>query len=447
MKEAISGDPDSTFVFLCNFEVERRWAENYKGLPGPQVSASDKTVQRMEQLGALLGAEGDFLILQEPLDSSFRGYAASLGLPTPTELIPENRPEGAGTSAAVLSSPDLLARLRELGDAGAYLMPMGTSAEEQKISEATGLRLAGAEADIAEKVNSKIYSRRVTEELGLRTIAGRCCEHIEELDDALSWGLRDSPAVIVKEAYGVSGRGLIVLDSAKKADRLLRMLRRRATQTGSDRVDVVVERLLAKKSDLNYQFVIGCDGTVHFNFVKEALTENGVHKGHVMPAGLTPAQFTEIEEASQAIGARLYSDGFYGVVGVDAILGADDVVYPVLEINARLNMSSYQGRAIEQLAPAGSSVLAKHYSLRLNGPLSFEEVRTALKPYGDVEGDTGLAISCFGTVNAQAQVSPADFDGRLYALLFAPDKERLLQLDAVATEGLACLTTEKSATR
>ncbi|MYT31696.1 MULTISPECIES: ATP-grasp domain-containing protein [unclassified Streptomyces] len=448
MKKAVTGDPDTVFVFLCNFEVERDWAENYIGLPGPQVSGTDETVQRMEELGALLGAESDFLLVQNPLDSSFRDYAAALGLTPPTELVPEKRPEGAGTAAAVLSSPQLLARLRELGEGGAYLIPMGTSPEVQKIAEETGLRLAGAGADIAEKVNSKIYSRRVTEELGLRSIAGRCCENIGELADALDWGLADSPAVIVKEAYGVSGRGLIVIDSPKKADRLLRMVRRRAAQSGSDRIDVVVERFLAKKADLNYQFVIGRDGSVHFDFVKQALTENGVHKGHLMPAGLTPQHSAEIEQAAHTIGARLFADGFFGVVGVDAILGADDLIYPVLEINARLNMSSYQGSVIELLAPSGSAVLAKHYPLRLDRPLAFEDIRTALGPYDGLDEDaTGLVINCFGTVNAQAHVSPAGFDGRLYTLLFAPDKERLLQLDTAATERLACLSTKEGASR
>ncbi|WP_310727869.1 hypothetical protein [Streptomyces sp. N2A] len=448
IKEAVSGDPNSVFVFLCNFEVERRWAENYTGLPGPQLSGSDETVQRMEQLGALLGAECDFLLLQEPLDPSFHSYAAELGVTLPTELVPENRPEGAGTAAAVLSSPKLLAHLRELGDAGAYLMPMGTSAEEQKIAEVTGLRLATAGVDIAEKVNSKIYSRRVTEELGLRSIAGRCCENVGELAEALRWGLADSPAVIVKEAYGVSGRGLIVIDSPKKADRLLRMARRRAEQSGSDRIDVVVERLLSKKADLNYQFVIGCDGTVRFDFVKEALTQNGVHKGHLMPAGLTPQQLAEVRHAAEVIGARLFDDGFFGVVGVDAILGADDLVYPVLEINARLNMSSYQGRAIELLSPPGSSVLAKHFPFHLDRTLTFAEIRAALGSYDGIDDSgTGLVINCFGTVNAQAQGSPAGFDGRLYALLFAPDRERLLQLDTAVTERLACLNTEKGAHR
>lgn len=448
MKKAVAGDPDAVFVFLCNFEVERNWAEDYVGLPGPQLSGSDETVQRMEELGALLGAESDFLLVQKPLDPSFRDYAAALGLTPPTELIPENCPEGAGTAAAVLSSPQLLARLRELAENGAYLMPMGTSAEEQKIAEETGLRLASARSDIAEKVNSKIYSRRITDELGLRTIAGRCCENAGELADALTWGLADSPAVIVKEAYGVSGRGLIVIDSPKKADRLLRMVQRRAGQSGSDRIDVVVERFLEKKADLNYQFVIGRDGSVYFDFVKEALTENGVHKGHLMPAGLTPPQSTEIEQAAYALGTRLYADGFFGVVGVDAILGADDLVYPVLEINARLNMSSYQGHAIDMLAPNGGTVLAKHYPLQLDRPLTFEDIRAVLGPYDGLdENTTGVVINCFGTVNAQAQVSPAGFDGRLYTLLFAPDKERLLQLDTAATARLACLSTKEGAAR
>ncbi|NKI42977.1 preATP grasp domain-containing protein [Streptomyces physcomitrii] len=444
MKESVSGDPNAVFVFLCNFEVERRWAQSYTGLPGPQVSGSDETVQRLEELGALLGAEGDYLLLRSPLDPGFRAYAEGLGLAPPSELVPENFPEGASTSAAVLGSPVLLDRLRALGRAGAHLMPMGTSADEQKIAEITGLRLAGADADRAEKVNSKIYSRRITEQLGLRTIPGACCESVDELARALDTGLAAAPAVIVKEAYGVSGRGLIVLRGRTQADRLLRMVRRRAERTGSDRLDVVVEHFLPKRADLNYQFTVGRDGGVHFDFVKEALTENGIHKGHLMPSRLDREQIADLEKTSLALGRRLFEDGFFGVVGVDALLGEDSLVYPVLEINARLNMSSYQGRATEALSRPGGVVLAKHYPLRLERPLTFTEIHEALQGFHRTgTEDTGILLTCFATVNAQAAAATGPFDGRLYTLLFAPDRERLGKLDHGVTERLGALTARK----
>ena len=63
-----------------------------------------------------------------------------------------------------------------------------------------------------------------------------------------------------------------------------------ARRPGDDRVALVVEEWVAKRADLNYQFTVGRDGQVHFDFVKEALTEGGVHMGHRIPAGSTERQ-------------------------------------------------------------------------------------------------------------------------------------------------------------
>src|SRR3712207_7045576 len=83
----------------------------------------------------------------------------------------------------------------------------------------------------------------------------------------------------------------------------------------------------------NYQFTIGRDGGHQFDFIKQAVTERGVHRGHIMPADLDPSARTAVYAAADRLAPRLRSDGYFGIVGVDAILGSDGTMYPVLEIN------------------------------------------------------------------------------------------------------------------
>lgn len=439
LKEALTGNPRARFVWLCNFEVENQWARGYVGLPAARVSATTATVQRMEELGALVAEPTDYLLLDRPLDDGYRRYLEKAGLGAPTELLTAAPAGAGGTSQAVLDSPALLERLRLLGLSGAYLMTMGNSRLEALICRYTGLRPAVPDPGTYERVNSKIYSRRLTEDLGLRQIPGFVCENVAQLHQALQEGLSEGEPVIVKDAYGVSGRGLVVLDSRKKADRLLRMVDRRAAKDGNDLLHVVVERFLAKRFDLNYQFTIERGGTVRLDFVKEALTAGGVHLGHVMPAALTGAQHAVLEQAAQQLGHRLHKDGFFGIVGVDALLGADDEVYPVLEINARLNMSSYQGRVTERFQRPGGAALAKHYPLRLTREVTFDEVRAVLGPLAEPPSEgTGTLLTCFGTVNAQSGTAQP-FEGRLYAMLFAPDRTQLTEVDRQVRDALDLL--------
>ncbi|ANZ40458.1 hypothetical protein BBK82_35035 [Lentzea guizhouensis] len=405
IKTALTGSPTTPLALVCNFEAEARWATNHVGLPTAALSASTDVVRRMEQLGALLAGPDDVLIASHELDPGFRRYAEELGFELPEVLVPGHT--GGSTTENALASPELLAALR-----GRQLLPMGTTADEEKLADAAGIALAVPGSDVFERVNSKIYSRRLVEDTGLRPVPGHCVESVAELEAVLD---RVTGPTVVKDAYGVSGKGLVVLDTQAKVDGLRKLVRRRASRTGDDRLHVVVEHWLPKRYDLNYQFTVARDGSVTFDFVKQALTENGVHKGHIMPADLTAAQQEELGHAARTVGARLHRDGFHGVAGVDAILDADDVLHPVLEINARLNMSTYQGGVVERLVPPGHSCLARHYPVR---DVGFDEIRRVLPPQ--------VVVTCFGTVAA----------GRLYTMSFAPDRTALEALDAATATAL-----------
>jgi carbamoyl-phosphate synthase L subunit-like protein/pre ATP-grasp domain-containing protein len=398
LKSALLGEETAPLVLICNFEVETRWARSHVGLPNPGLSVTTEVVRRMSELGALLAGPDDTLLLPAPLDPAYRDYLAEIGMPPPRVLVADDPRELAG-------------RL------GGHLLPMGTSDLEEELARDCGIPLAVPDAATYERVNGKVYGRRLVADAGVPAIPGSCCETVDDLVAALA---RHPLPVVVKDSYGVSGKGLVVLDSAVKRDRLVRMVLRRAERSGDRRLDVVVEQWLPKAYDLNYQLTIARTGTVQLDFVKRALTANGVHKGHLMPAGLDAGQHALVADTAAALGERLYKDGFHGVVGVDAILTTDGRLYPALELNARLNMSTYQGTVTERFVPPGQQALAKHYELA--HPLRFDQVRRALAPFIAVRQ---LVITCFGT----ATVHP----GRLYVLLTGPD---LTALDAAVHAAL-----------
>jgi hypothetical protein len=436
IKRAVTGSADTPLVFVCNFEAEDHWARGHVGLPALATAGLSPIVRSMEELGALLAGADDYLVLSRPLDPGYQAYLERLGFELPTVIVPEC-PAGSGTTTdAVLGSPDTLRRLAELGSAGALLAPMGTTDAEQKLADGAGLPLTVPDAATFERVNSKIYSRRAVERLGLRPVPGDCCETVAEFASVLA---RAGLPIVVKDAYGVSGRGLVVLDSPAKAARMLAMVQRRARRTGDARLSVVVEAWLPKQKDLNYQVTIAWDGAIGLDFVKRAITSDGVHQGHHDPADLTRAQRAEIEAAAQAVGRYLRGDGFAGVAGVDAIIGADGTVYPVLEINARFNMSTYQGGVCERFRRPGDLAIARHYPLTLAEPVSFTDVEALLGPVL-APGAAGQAVvTCFATVNAAAGPARSQFGGRLYTMFFAPDAAGVDALDAATAAALHTL--------
>jgi D-alanine-D-alanine ligase-like ATP-grasp enzyme len=314
---------------------------------------------------------------------------------------------------------------------------------EEGRAEICGRGTATSGAALSKRVNSKIFSRRLADRLGLRQPEGMCCETPGELAAAVELvadRLADGRTMVVKDAYGVSGKGVMVVDGERRLDWLRRTAER--ARRGGGRPGLVVEEWIPKVKDLNYQVVVASDGSVEFDFVKEAITADGVHKGHRMPAGLSAGHEAEVRRAGLLIGRALAEEGYRGVAGIDALVGADGQVYPIIEINARYNMSTYQAALQESFMSDGGAAEARQYPLRLHAPLPFAVLRRELDHLlVRSPGDPGAVIHTFATVNAAGEsVKDAEhFDGRLYAFLVGPDAETVTDLDDRLSRVLATI--------
>jgi D-alanine-D-alanine ligase-like ATP-grasp enzyme len=447
LKTAALGSAEHPFVFLGNFEVEELWAEDELGLPRVSAAGSTAVVNSMDEFALLLGGKGDHVVLKHAPDPDYHRYLLDLGFELPEVHVVAAPDPARNVSQDALADPALVAALAELATDGAYLLPHGVSGVEEELSARTGVPLATPPAALCKSVNSKVYSRRLADELGLRQPPGWICDTPGQLAEAVPEAakvLADGGTVVVKEAFGVSGKGIAVVTSEQRLLRLQRMIERSAQRAGRDRLALVMETWVDKRADLNYQFTVGRDGSARFDFVKEAITENGVHKGHRMPARLDDLQHEVIRYAANALGARLAEDGYYGVVGVDALVEPDGGLFPVLEINARNNMSTYQVPLQERFVPSGAVAMARHYPMRLAAPLPFTRLRETLGDLLFAGSGSGLLVNNFATVNAGAGLAGAGdaFAGRLYGVLVGPSAETVDALDRRIDERLTMLAAE-----
>jgi Pre ATP-grasp domain/ATP-grasp domain len=435
LKRDLVGDQDARFVYLNNFEVERSWAAGEPKLPGAGISFADATVNRMEEMGALLAESADVVVLKGPIDPRYAGYLDSLGAAAGSTVWAENSESARTVTEDALASPALLEQLRGLGDGRTYLMPLGISPAEEELAKETGLPLAGPSAQTCKAVNGKIFSRRLVEATGLRAVPGFVCETVGELRGALEAALAGGGRAVVKESLGVSGRGMVVVDDERAASRLLRLIERRGPDAPAG---LVVESWIERAQDLNYQFVVSRGGGVRFVTVKAAVLRNNIHQGHRFPVDLPGQAVAGLHEAAAALGAGLFAEGYYGLVGVDAMLGPDGTLYPCLEINARFNMSTYQSRISERFIPEGRHAIAATFNLRLTGRRGFDEVAGALgELLFDGGGRPGVLVNNFATLNAAAPESGGgDFHGRIYAICIADDAEAAMLLRQEAEQRL-----------
>lgn len=430
LRSALEVSDSAPLVFLGNFEVERHWGAGEPGLPTLSLPASDLVVNRMDEFSLTLAGPEDFVILKQRPDPDYLEYLTSLGWRPPHVVVPVDCDPARDVTGDALADELLLNQLAGLQERNALIFAHGVSAREEELARACGLPLATPSAVVCKAVNSKVYSRRLAERLGLRQPQGWWCDGLDRWRSAMAWArevVGSGGLIVVKDAFGVSGKGILKVDTEKRLDRLDRLFSQRADRRGDNRLAVVVEEWVAKSADLNYQFTLARDKTVSLDFVKEALTEDGVHRGHLISARLRDETREQITEASLRIGEELAADGYFGVVGVDAMIDPDGGLYPVTEINARNNMSTYQESLLELVGGAGRTVLARHYPVMRNARSPFTALRAAL---GDTllteKRDDGLVVNNFATVGAG---QGADVPGRLYGLVFGRDIEAVNAID------------------
>jgi pre ATP-grasp domain-containing protein/ATP-grasp domain-containing protein len=420
-------------VLLGNFEVEHEWAAGEIGLPRVGGATRSAVVQRMDELAVLLGTAHDVVLLKHEPDGEYLAHLAEFGFDIPRIRTPRTVEPARTLTEDVLADMDLVTTLAGLTPRGYRLAPHGVSAPEEWLSADTGIPLAAPPAAVCKRVNSKVYSRQLATSAGLTQPAGRACETLDDVRAAFDWAGTVGGPVVVKDAYGVSGKGLLVVHEPRRLDQLWRLIARSCERAGHDRVGLVVEEWLDRRLDLNYQFTLDRSGAVAFDVVKEAITADGVHLGHRFPAEGYRARLAHV---ASVIGPRLAADGYFGVVGVDAMVDTAGRLYPIVEINARNNMSTYQAALPGRVIRPGLVGLARHYPVEPPAPLRFGTLRRIL---GDALLRPGGRRGVF--VSAHAPVAA----GRLYAVLVAESRPDLAALDACVTERLGRLALEVAA--
>ncbi|GIP63141.1 ATP-grasp domain-containing protein [Virgibacillus pantothenticus] len=433
LKNSLVNNENARFIYINNFEVEEQWSHsNIFKLPNISLGSSNVIVNRMEEMGLFLASERDFLILKDQVNTDYLTYLKEQGFKIPKLLtVKENNPS-LNITESILNSKSTIEELKSLKGKDFYLMPFGTSSLEEELSELVGIPLATPPSIICQTVNSKIYSRSLNEIAHLNQIPGYNCETIKELIigfEKLKHYLQKGKLVI-KDAMGVSGKGLVVIDSEKKFDQYLNLIKRTYERNSSKLFKMVIERWLDKKFEINYQFIVSKDGDVIYNFEKESIVVNGVHHGHIMPSNLTLSQINQLKDTANIIGKYLHKSGYFGVVGVDALVDKENNVYPNLEINARFNMTTYQSLIQEKYLQGNKVALAKKTTIELMNKLEFQRVKSHLGKllFKDAQG-TGVMITNFATVNAAFQNKGSHFKGRLYYMIIEKDFNSLHQLE------------------
>lgn len=437
LKKGLVNDENATFIYINNFEVEQYWkTSDIVGIPSVSTASAKIMVNRMEEQGVLFSSPTDIVILKRPVSNDFLNYLQQV-LECPTIIYVENSNPNLNITQDILNCQKTILYLKEMKEMkkNIYFMPYGCSEYEEQLSELTGIPLAVPNSDVFRKVNTKVYSRLLNEKVNIRQIPGGECDSIDSLQETyqtLKHHLTEGGKLVLKESLGVSGKGLVIIDSEEKFQKVIKMISKSLNKKNNGKVSFILEKWINKVADINYKLLIDVNGNITYYGAKECIVKDGVHQGHLYPTYITRKLDKELRIIGEKICTQLYKDGYFGVVGIDAIYDQVGTLWPNLEINARLNMSSYQMRIQENFLQNDKCALAKYYELKLTRKLTFKEVSTVLEKYMiNYQRKEGLLINNFATVNSGFSKEGKLFKGRLYGVLIANNEDSLIELDSI----------------
>ena len=164
-------------------------------------------------------ASGDHVVLEARTRPGLPGLAAGLGLRAAEVHVAARPGTAAATSAQdALADAALLGTLAGLADRGAALLPARCVRSGGRAGRRTGAPAGHATAPHLQGRQQQGLQPGLADELGLRQPAGWACETPEQLGaavpEAATAARRTAGRSCVKDAFGVSGKGIVVVADA-----------------------------------------------------------------------------------------------------------------------------------------------------------------------------------------------------------------------------------------
>lgn len=329
-------EQESVIVWIFNIGAEKYW-NDIEGLITDKKE--DVIVNHVEEMNLLVTQKQDYLILRKKPCKAFLSVLKENGFEIPHIICPEIEDEEKSISELVLEDEKLLDYLKKIAGENVFFVPYAVSFLEERIALKCNLKLIGNSSEKSSQLNNKIFSKKVAHDLGFYTPESFICHNADEVKNAYKKLHETYESIIVKMPCNASGKGMWVIDDERKLKTVSLIINRFAK--GKENISWLVEGWLLKKKDLNFQIYISEKGDIEIFSIKEQIVDGTVYIGSFIPANLTNEQKNECIQAGTKIGEYLFSKGYNGVFGVDALITSDDKLVPIIEINGRFTLSTY----------------------------------------------------------------------------------------------------------
>lgn len=198
-------------------------------------------------------------------------------------------------------------------------------------------------------VNSKLWSHRLEQELGIALPGATAASTFEELAEAVALNCpHPQDKWVIKSPFGYAARGR-VLGRGRHIEEPQAKWSRKRLLAGET---LIFQPWLDVRREYGVVLEIDEAGAIESLGVSDLQTNGaGTGKGYLLGRPPEAVRLKELEEIARIVCARLYAEGYYGAVGIDALEHAGGL-HPLLEVNARYTMGFVALAVERELKPA-----------------------------------------------------------------------------------------------
>jgi len=376
---------------MGTFDPETRWRDpNLARLPAMPDKDRESIVLCMDELLFPFCGPDDVLYSRCKIDPVLHDYLNGLGFSFRTryhydlndqnELLPEPDVfKRCIFRLAVDQAQPLqpIHKVLQAADSGSLLSPYAITADTEAYLQAAGPFTSLPDLETVIRVNSKIYSNRL-----LSRVGGKCwgteVNSAAEMETTGNILLKRGP-YLLKDPYGVSGKGNLLIDSEAMQRRITAHLHRQ--ESSGLHSQFLLEPLLQKEMDFSSHWFIRESGEKELVSIQRMINHQQNYCGSIQA---DEAFIHLLENAGyfDVIGNALrllVKDGYYGFVCFDSMILKDGEVVPIVEINARKSMGLLNAYLDKHWGPYGCTSWLTFLSLGLPEGFAFESLLHILR--------------------------------------------------------------------
>ena len=431
----------SPSVFLGSFNAEQFWrSADASRLPAIADPQADAIVSTMDELGfAFCTSPQDLLMTLLPMDDTHKHYLAELGFGFANNAvlrleevseIQVNQAKGShptGICQRLVEAPSFK-YFQQLMAAYSHVSPYSIEPYTDKFCQYYGLERPGPDITTIRTVNSKVFSHQLAKELFPDTTGGII--HASSELEPFSATLTEGASFLIKDEFGVSGKGNLLISSPQILKRIVKHLSKQERAGKTTRF--LLEPFLDKDIDFSCQFEIDVTGQLHVRSV-QTMENSGFAFSSIQTADQTFQDYLERQsyfEQVEAIAKRLYQVGYYGPVCLDSMRLKNGSIVPIIEINARKSMgfiNHYLDRFFAQFSARGNLTF---FNLGYSNAISFAHLLEKMKQENILflkHKPTGILPLSANALTVNWQLRPYQeqkmYKGRLYASIVAGNEQ------------------------